>query len=136
MGEVFLAEDTRLGRKVALKLLPQGLLADPEIRRRFSQEARAVSALNHPQIVTIDRKSTRLNSSHLVISYAVFCLKKKKHAPHRHRSVRRSLSAFSRSRPMPPNSTPSQHNQQIQCHKRADNVPSGRIHPPSSRSAR
>jgi len=53
MGEVFLAEDTRLGRKVALKLLPQGLLADPEIRRRFSQEARAVSALNHPQIVTI-----------------------------------------------------------------------------------
>jgi len=53
MGEVFLAEDTRLGRRVALKLLPQGLLADPEIRRRFSQEARAVSALNHPQIVTI-----------------------------------------------------------------------------------
>ena len=53
MGEVFLAEDTRLGRRVALKLLPQGLLADPEIRRRFSQEARTVSALNHPQIVTI-----------------------------------------------------------------------------------
>ena len=53
MGEVFLAEDTKLGRKVALKLLPQGLLADPELRRRFSQEARAVSALNHPQIVTI-----------------------------------------------------------------------------------
>ncbi|HVE66283.1 MAG TPA: protein kinase, partial [Thermoanaerobaculia bacterium] len=53
MGEVVLAEDTRLGRRVALKLLPQGLLADPEIRRRFSQEARAVSALNHPQIVTI-----------------------------------------------------------------------------------
>ena len=53
MGEVYLAEDPRLGRKVALKLLPQGLLADPEIRRRFSQEARAISALNHPQIVTI-----------------------------------------------------------------------------------
>jgi Tol biopolymer transport system component/predicted Ser/Thr protein kinase len=53
MGEVYLAEDPRLGRKVALKLLPQGLLTDPEIRRRFSQEARAISALNHPQIVTI-----------------------------------------------------------------------------------
>ena len=36
MGEVFLAEDTRLDRRVALKLLPEGLLADPEIRRRFS----------------------------------------------------------------------------------------------------
>jgi serine/threonine protein kinase len=53
MGELFLAEDTRLGRKVALKLLPEGLLSDPEIRRRFSQEARTVSSLNHPQIITI-----------------------------------------------------------------------------------
>ena len=53
MGEVFLAEDTVLSRKVALKLLPVGLLSDAEIRRRFSQEARTVSALNHPQIVTI-----------------------------------------------------------------------------------
>src|SRR5262245_31859470 len=53
MGEVYLAEDPRLGRKVALKVLPAGLEADEDARRRFSQEARAASALNHPHIITI-----------------------------------------------------------------------------------
>jgi hypothetical protein len=53
MAEVYLAEDTRLRRKVALKLLPVAFSEDVDRASRFEQEARAVSALNHPNIVTI-----------------------------------------------------------------------------------
>ena len=53
MGEVYLAEDTRLRRKVALKLLPEKFTQEAERIVRFEQEARAVSALNHPNIITI-----------------------------------------------------------------------------------
>src|SRR3989442_994127 len=53
MGEVYLAEDTRLKRKVALKLLPAELTANQDRLRRFEQEAQAASGLNHPNIITI-----------------------------------------------------------------------------------
>ncbi|MGH9845936.1 MAG: serine/threonine-protein kinase, partial [Blastocatellia bacterium] len=53
MGEVYAARDTRLGRKVAIKLLPAALTRDPDRLRRFEQEARAIGMLNHPNILTI-----------------------------------------------------------------------------------
>jgi len=53
MGEVYKGRDTRLDRTVAIKVLPADVAADPERRRRFEQEARAVSAVNHPHICTL-----------------------------------------------------------------------------------
>ena len=69
MGEVYLAKDTRLGRQVALKLLPPQFIINADRLRRFEQEARAVSALNHPNIVTIHEVGRDHGSQFIVTEY-------------------------------------------------------------------
>src|ERR1700678_4801883 len=53
MGEVYRARDTRLGRDVAIKVLPAHLSSDPDLRQRMEREAKAISSLNHPRICTL-----------------------------------------------------------------------------------
>src|SRR2546425_11984051 len=65
MGEVYLAQDTRLKRKIALKLLPAQFTTDADRVRRFEQEAQAASALNHPNIITI-HDSGVVNGAHYI----------------------------------------------------------------------
>ena len=67
MGEVYLAQDSRLGRKVALKMLPDYFTRDDERVRRFQQEARAASALNHPNILTI-HEIGQIDSRHFIVT--------------------------------------------------------------------
>ncbi len=66
MGEVYRARDTRLGRDVAIKVLPEGLARDAERLRRFETEARAVAALNHPNILSIHDIGTHQGAPYLV----------------------------------------------------------------------
>ncbi|HNX49593.1 MAG TPA: serine/threonine-protein kinase, partial [Thermoanaerobaculaceae bacterium] len=66
MGEVWRARDTRLGREVAIKVLPATVASDPDRLRRFEQEARATAALNHPNILAVFDIGTHDGSPYLV----------------------------------------------------------------------
>jgi tRNA A-37 threonylcarbamoyl transferase component Bud32 len=67
MGEVFRATDTRLGREVAIKVLPQHLSDNPEVRARFEREAKTVSSLNHPHICTLHDVGREGDTDYLVM---------------------------------------------------------------------
>lgn len=69
MGEVYLADDSRLNRKVALKLVPPGLIEQQDQLKRFKQEAQASSALNHPNILTIHEFGTENGSNYIVSEF-------------------------------------------------------------------
>ncbi len=66
MGEIFRARDPRLGREVAVKVLPEEVAASPDRLRRFEQEARAASGLNHPNILTVHDVGVESGRSYLV----------------------------------------------------------------------
>ncbi len=69
MGEVYRARDTRLGREVAIKVLPADRVSDADRRRRFVQEAQAASALNHPHIITIYEIESADDNDFIVMEY-------------------------------------------------------------------
>src|ERR1700687_2860093 len=69
MGEVYRARDTRLGRDVAIKVLPNHLSSNPDLKQRFEREARAISSLNHPRICTLHDVGHQDGVDFLVMEY-------------------------------------------------------------------
>ena len=69
MGEVYKATDTRLDRTVAIKVLPEHVASDPDLKQRFEREARTVAALNHPHICTLHDIGTQDGIDFLVMEY-------------------------------------------------------------------
>src|SRR5262244_1371837 len=69
MGHVYLAEDTRLDRKVALKVLPPEVALDPDRMKRFISEAKAASALNHPNVATVHDIGEKDGLSFIAMEY-------------------------------------------------------------------
>ncbi len=69
MGEVYKARDTRLDRTVAIKVLPEHVAADPDLKQRFEREARTVAALNHPHICTLFDIGREGETDFLVMEY-------------------------------------------------------------------
>jgi eukaryotic-like serine/threonine-protein kinase len=69
MGDVDRASDTRLDRIVAIKVLPQHLSSNPDLKQRFEREARAISSLNHPRICTLNDVGHQDRVDFLVMEY-------------------------------------------------------------------
>src|SRR6202522_4189938 len=69
MGEVYRARDTRLGRDVAIKVLPAHLCSDPDLRQRMEREAKAISSLNHPHICTLHDVGSQDGMDFLVMEH-------------------------------------------------------------------